>query len=716
MYKIISYFILLLQGIFCTAQAPGIEWQNTIGGDIGDVLTITQTIESGYIIGGSSMSGISGDKTEDNLGNNDYWIIKLNSLGFIDWQNTIGGSGPDDLYCVDQTIDGGYILGGSSRSPISGDKSEASIAGSYDYWIVKLDSLGNIVWQNTIGGAGDDILYGVSQTQDGGYFLAGYSNSPISGDKTDATFSGSQDYWVLKLDPIGNIIWQKDIGGSNTDLLRSAIQTSDAGYLIGGYSNSGISGDKNEPNISGSNDFWILKLDSSGLIEWQNTIGGSQEDWLYDLEETFDNGYLVGGLSNSGISGDKTEINKGDYDFWVIKLDNSGNIQWQKTIGGSLSDVLNSLKQTQDEGYILGGYSSSGISGDKTEANIGFQDYWTIKLDNIGNILWQKTIGGWSNDVIQNIAQTLDNGYILGGNSLSPISGDKIEDNVGSQDFWIVKLFPEECTHITFYEDADDDGFGNNSDSLSACFAPLGYVLDNTDCNDLDSLVNPSSLEVCNDLDDNCNFIIDEGLPIYTYYEDADFDGFGNILSLIITCFDFPPLGFVEDSSDCDDTNNLIYVTIEYYADTDGDFFGDEFNSDLFCSLLPPAGFVIDSTDCDDTNPEIYPGAVEILNNLDDNCNDLIDEGVTINEINNIIMVEIFPNPNNGKFEIKLGDINTKETKIGIFNMLGKAILFESCHNINSIEINLREQLNEPLIIHIQSENYSLIKLIDIIQ
>ena len=443
----------------CTfAQSPSIDWQNTIGGSSDDVLnSIQQTSDGGYILGGSSKSIISGDKTETHAGQ-DYWVIKLNSAGFIEWQNTIGGSSDDYLNCIQQTSDGGYILAGYSNSLISGDKTENSIGG-FDYWVVKLNSTGGIVWQNTIGGTLDDYLHSVQQTSDGGYILGGESKSDITGDKTENNF-GLTDYWVVKLNSAGNIVWQNDIGSWSDEYLNTIKQTSDGGYIIGGYSNSGIAGDKSEACLGG-NDYWVIKLNSLGVIEWQNTIGGNSEDNLFSAEQTLDGGYILGGWSLSGISADKTDAGIGNYDYWVVKLNSTGGIVWQNGIGGTDADYLYSIQQISDGGYFLGGYSRSVISGDKTEAKIGGNDYWILKLNSTGTIIWQNVIGGSSGDLIQSpntIDETSDGGFIVGGYSSSGISGDKTEVSLGSTDYWVIKLM---------------------GDSVLICGVPTGLFSDN---------------------------------------------------------------------------------------------------------------------------------------------------------------------------------------------------------------------------------------------
>ena len=424
--------------------AQEIEWQNTIGGSLlDDLRSIQQTVDGGYILGGFSSSGIFADKTENSFGLIDYWIVKIDSNGLIKWQNTIGGGSNDYLNSIELTSDGGYIIGGYSLSNISGSKTENNL-GSWDYWIVKTDSLGNIQWQNTIGGSNWDYLTSIKQTTDGGYILGGHSFSNTSGDKTENT-NGDNDFWIVKVDSIGIIQWQNTIGGSKDDQLASIVQTSDGGYIIGGFSESNISGDKTE-NCLGSTDYWIVKTNATGNILWQNTIGGNGGDLLYSLEKTSDGGFILGGYSESNVSGDKIENNKGPmgtFDFWIVKLDSIGSILWQNTIGGSANDSLYAIQQTIDGQFILGGFSNSNISGDKSENNLSdilFCDFWVVKTDSFGNILWQNTIGGDLYDFIYAVEASSDGGCLVGGRSTSDISSDKSEDNIAHWDYWIVKL------------------------------------------------------------------------------------------------------------------------------------------------------------------------------------------------------------------------------------------------------------------------------------
>lgn len=348
-----------------------IVWEKTYNG-LASLNDMSQTTDNGYIAGGSQV--VDPSFTTSGI------VYKVDGGGNLLWEKLIGGDDHDEITSIKQTLDGGYILGAQSYSNISGDKTEDSEGGS-DYWIIKLDAAGNIVWQNTIGGSGYDIRPFIFKTNDTGYMVVGSSDSPISGDKTENN-RGKYDYWVVKLDVSGNIVWQKTIGGNEDDLVSDVVVLADGSFVIGGTSKSGVSGEKTE-NSQGGSDYWIIKLDAAGNIVWQNTIGGNKEDIFNTISTTQDNGYILGGASSSDISGDKTETSLGESDFWLIKLSPNGSIEWQNTIGGASYDNLTSVNQNLDESFILGGYSQSGISGDKTVGEAKIVDhYWVISYKN----------------------------------------------------------------------------------------------------------------------------------------------------------------------------------------------------------------------------------------------------------------------------------------------------------------------------------------------
>ncbi|MFN7879321.1 MAG: hypothetical protein ACK5P1_04840, partial [Sphingobacteriia bacterium] len=311
--------LLLLNSVLSTAHAqPTIEWDRTLGGSGTDFLAdFWLTADGGYILGGSSQSNTSGEKSEDGRGDWDVWVMKLNADRTIQWQRTLGGNKYDALCDFYQTVDGGYILGGTSSSNVSGEKTENSRGGS-DYWVIKLSATGTIEWQKTLGGSANDALYPVRQTSDGGYILGGESISNSSGEKTQNN-RGGYDYWVVKLSATGNIEWDRTLGGSEWDLPRMLWQTSDGGYILGGESFSDISGEKTE-NSRGEQDGWLIKLDAAGNKVWDKTLGGSKGDGFGLFQLAVDGGYILGGWSSSDISGEKTENSRGGSDYWLVKL------------------------------------------------------------------------------------------------------------------------------------------------------------------------------------------------------------------------------------------------------------------------------------------------------------------------------------------------------------------------------------------------------------
>ncbi len=449
------FFLLLLSNTH--AQIPAIEWDKTAGGNDDDLcMDIIQTADGGYVASGRSRSGISGDKTETSRGGIDYWLIKIDPSGTtIQWQKRLGTSGNDMPAGIVQTPDGGIMVSGQSSGGINGDRTVASY-GSIDYWLLKLDITGTPVWQTAFGGSNNDMGYNMTSATNGGFIIGGASMSGTSGTRAEPN-RGDYDYWIIKMDSSRNIQWNKAIGGSGWEQLNAVIETHDKGFILAGASRSGISFDKTDTHRGGLYDYWIVKIDSNRNIQWQKTIGGAGDDYLHSVQQTSDSGYILAGHSNSGISGDKTDASHGGSDYWIIKLDAAGNITWQKTIGGSGDETIfssNAARQTSDGGYLVSGTSNSGISGNKTEPSKGGTDYWLVKLDNTGSIQWQKTIGGSGNDDARAFQLTADGGCIIGGFSSSPISGDKTEANRGGDDFWIVKLLPPCDTTKTYVTDS----------------------------------------------------------------------------------------------------------------------------------------------------------------------------------------------------------------------------------------------------------------------
>jgi hypothetical protein len=432
---VLTITALVLINVSLFAQAPLKQWDARFGGSEGDFLyDISPTADNGYIMGGTSFSGVGGDKTEENFSQgyytySDFWIVKIDANGWKEWDGSYGGDGSEFFSTVHQTLEGGYILAGASA--------ELTGNGEFDYWIVKIDSNGIKQWDANFGGSKSDYLTCLELTSDGGYILGGSSNSAVDGDKTQEG-QGLTDYWIVKIDSNGTKEWDADFGGDKDDDLVSLQQTSDKGYILGGISWSGISGDKTQENQGGF-DYWILKIDSNGLKQWDAGFGGGSAEYLQTISQTRDHGFILGGTSYSEISGDKTQGSQGSSDYWMVKTDSNGLKQWDYRFGGNGTESLSSLLQTPDGGHILGGYSNSNISGEKTEATQGSSDYWVVKIDSNGLKQWDTEFGGSDADELKSIRLTSDNGYILAGSSLSEISGDKTQTSQGDRDYWIVK-------------------------------------------------------------------------------------------------------------------------------------------------------------------------------------------------------------------------------------------------------------------------------------
>ena len=425
--KITTVLLFLFTGLLSLnslAQVPSIQWQNSLGGSLDDIASsVQETSDGGFIVAGYSDSN-DGD-VSGNHGGDDVWVLKLDEQGNLIWQNALGGSSDDAAYSIQETSDGGFILTGWSES------NDGDVSGNYgerDAWVLKLDAQGNLIWQNALGGSLDDSANSIKETSDGGFIVVGWS---FSDDGDVSGNHGGRDAWVFKLDALGDLIWQNALGGSLFEVAYSVEETSDGGFIVAGLSAS------NSGDVSGNHgdtDAWVFKLDGQGDLIWQNALGGSSADQAESVQETSDGGFIVAGrtYSNDGdVSG-----NHGIYDAWVVKLDVLGNLIWQNALGGSAPDYASSIQETSYGGFIVAGRTGSN-DGD-VSGNNGGTDAWVLKLDLQGNLIWQRTLGGSSYDRASSVKETSDGGFIVAGPTRSN-DGD-VSGNNGEQDFWLVKL------------------------------------------------------------------------------------------------------------------------------------------------------------------------------------------------------------------------------------------------------------------------------------
>ncbi|MFC2088962.1 T9SS type A sorting domain-containing protein [Calditrichota bacterium] len=306
-------------------------WTKTFGGNSEDKFNeVRQTTDGGYIIVGTT--GSLG------AGLDDVWLIKTDQNGNQQWAKTFGANGQEQGNSVYQTVDGGYIITGSSKA----------YGSTFDnLFLIKTTSSGDTIWTKKYGGPSWDIGNSVQETNDGGYIIAG---------KTSSYGAGSQDVWLIKTTASGDTLWTKTFGGSSGDGANSIQQTSDNGFIIAGYK------DSNGPNRK---DFWLIKTDAFGNLVWDNGYGGDDDDEACSVQQTSDGGYILAGYTES--YGDGLD------DIWVVKTNAFGGSVWSKVFTGSYNECSNSVQQTTDGGYIITGYTST--------FGAGGSDIWLIKTE-----------------------------------------------------------------------------------------------------------------------------------------------------------------------------------------------------------------------------------------------------------------------------------------------------------------------------------------------
>ncbi len=418
---IIGRFVIVLWMAICLASAnpdttttgqlntfpsgpiPQEEWNRTYGGSSDDVGTYgQQTKDGGYIITGYT-SSYGADAPFSWLikvqHRGDLWLIKTDAEGQKEWDRTYGGLGKDLGFFVQQTKDEGYIIVGGKKS--------FWIIGSYDLWIIKTDAKGNVLWDRTFGGSGEDLGFSVQQTNDDGYIIAGYTS-----------FTNGKKAWIIKIDSQGNK--QLDMATGRADSEAASIGlTKDGGYIITGYTPS---------SGSGKEDVWLIKTNSKLHWDWLKTFGGPNRDLGLSVQETEDGGYIIAGLTESFGAG------KGD--VWLIKTDSKGDREWDRTFGGSNFDSGASVQQTRDGGYIVTGYNTTTIDNVGSYSRLFNSDnigrVWLIKTDSEGIELWNETFGGTRNDWGNSVQETRDGGYI--------ITGVTESYGAGKEDVWLIKV------------------------------------------------------------------------------------------------------------------------------------------------------------------------------------------------------------------------------------------------------------------------------------
>lgn len=354
----------------------------------------------------------------------------------IAWSKTYGGNGADRGNCIKNTADGGFIISGYTDSDNNGDVT--GYKGGGDVWVVKLDNVGNLVWQSAYGGFGAEpwtVTYTNILPTTDGGYLVTAESFSSNGDLTEN--HGNLDMWIFKIDNDGGMEWQKSLGGNNHEGAFSVLEESDGSFLLAGYTSST---DGDVSSLYGMNDGWLIKLSATGGLLWEKTMGGTWTDALTSIRHTDDGGYIAAGYTLSD-DGDLAGLNPGGWmekaKYWVVKMDGNAAIEWQSVLGGTDEDMALSIIQSPVGGYVVAGMSKS-ANGDVSE-NSGKQDWWIVNIDDTGAIVWKKSLGGSEKDEIRSMEALSDgSGFVIVGTTES-IDGD-VTTNHGGKDIWLVKM------------------------------------------------------------------------------------------------------------------------------------------------------------------------------------------------------------------------------------------------------------------------------------
>ncbi len=440
-----SFFLLIMTSLtfnISISQEWQIDWQQCFGGTENDYATDIVEKDSIYLIIGVSKSP-DGD-VSFNHGGDDGWLVQTDMQGNLLWEKTYGGSSGDGFFNILESANGYYYLVGGSNSN-DGDITNDPYPNTMDFWIVKIDSSGNIIWERIVGGnAGDHIVNGIL-TSDNGIIAIGYSGSS---DGDISVHYGLYDIWMIKLNSEGETEWDFTIGNTAMDFPGAIIETSDGGYLVGGSSEI-IGGGNLTCETNGLADAVIIKLDSLRNIEWQQCYGGSEYDGALELIE-IEEGYMFAGYAGSN-DGNISGWHGGD-DIWLVKLDFWGDIIWQKCLGGGYHEGPKYLEQDDEGNFIVIGPTQSNngdVSGNHSLLPTD-SDIWMVKVTESGDVVWQQCFGGEENETLQNgILKKVGNNYIIAGET-NDESGDVLcTPHSWKNDYWIFEITMEDTTTVT---------------------------------------------------------------------------------------------------------------------------------------------------------------------------------------------------------------------------------------------------------------------------
>lgn len=385
----VAFLFLSLSLLFPTALAePTVSWEMAYDSS-GDDEFYALLIDDCYVLAGITNSS--------GFGHYDVWLIKTDSNGKMKWNRTYGGLYNDAAFTAIKTIDGGYALAGSTNSAGTRQSDIWQGTNRTDVLLVKVDSSGNMLWNQTYGGQSTDQCWSMVASDDGGYLLLCLTRS---------FGAGEEDVWLVKVNSAGDMEWSRTYGGSRAESVSTIVKANDGGYVL---ACSTISFG------AGSSDVWLIKVDSSGNMLWNQTYGGSGVEYPNSLAATNDGGYVFAGSTSS--------TGAGSADVWLVKVDASGSMQWSQTYGGEIADYCESVVVTANGGYALACITQKPTFGDG--------EFWLINTDSVGNLVWNHTIANSAFHSSASLLTDSDGSLVFGGTT---------RDSLGKRDFLLVKI------------------------------------------------------------------------------------------------------------------------------------------------------------------------------------------------------------------------------------------------------------------------------------
>lgn len=660
---------------FDRAQAliidPALDWSSFYGGFGEDAINgmaidaDSNMIFTGYTASSNAISYL-GYQNIYIGGTYDAHIVKMSQTGTRIWATYFGGKRGDFGTAVAIGPNNDIFISGfafSTNFTTTPGAYQTFNAGDYDAFLLKFDAAGGLIFSTMFGGALGEFARSVAIDHNQDVYISGssLSSSGIASGGWQTTFGGGNDQFLAKFTSTGTFLWSTYYGGPGDDYSREvSIDGNNDPYLVG-YSNSstGIAYNGFDSTWADNYDCTLAKFDPAGTLQWATYFGNNGDDNGNAVDFDSDNNLYfaiqtgsTGGLGYNGFQ----MTGAGGMDAMVAKFSPAGDRIWATYYGGFFEDMAKAIEVEGNAVYVVGHAMSAGLGFNGYENMIsGFRDGFLFRLDTAGALIWATYAGGFFDEFGRALAILDSNTIFWGGKSFSydfpsTFGSYQMAYGGGIADGFFQRV--SDCpTLITFYADNDGDGFGDATETIDGCFAPVGAVANALDCDDNNAAIHGTATEICNTIDDDCDGLIDDADPSITgmtfWYPDEDLDAFGNSAIEHASCS--APVGYIAIGGDCDDTQTAIYpgagescntldddcdgfidedvIFTTYYADLDDDTFGDPTSTASSCSGTPP-GYVLNPNDCNDANGAINPSATEICNTIDDDCDAMIDEDV----------------------------------------------------------------------------------------